>query len=214
MNIKTNAAIIIITTAVISAITTLLVSAFSYFSILASITIVLFSIGEFAIIYFMRRKVLYRKQNIFALISIVLIGAAVIVSVIDFNFGTYTLPAWCAVLGIILFFSGNYLMITALIAHPRHGEEEYAEEFKPDKQVISVHGAYDVVRHPINLAGFLMAFSIPLIFGSAWAFIASGVAAIFIIIQAVTIENYRFENYNWYYDYTKKVPYMMIPVIW
>jgi protein-S-isoprenylcysteine O-methyltransferase Ste14 len=77
-----------------------------------------------------------------------------------------------------------------------------------------VHGPYDVVRHPINLAGILLAFAVPLILGSAFAFIASGVASIFIIIHAVTVENYRFENYTWYYDYTKKVPYMVIPVIW
>ena len=214
MNIKSNAAIVLIITAAAAVIGSLAVSAFSFFSIVASVTVVLFTLGETAILYFMNRVVLHRKQNIFALISIALIGAAFLVSMIDISFGTYQLPAWCTWLGIILFFSGNYLLITSLIAQPRHGKEEYGEEPKADKQVLSIHGAYDVVRHPLNLAGFLLAFSIPLILGSAWAFIASGLAAIFIIVHAVTIENYRFENYKWYYDYTKKVPFMMIPVIW
>jgi protein-S-isoprenylcysteine O-methyltransferase Ste14 len=214
MKIKTNASIVIIITAAVSIIAALAISLFSYFSIIAAITVFLFVLGELAIIYFMRRKALYRKQNLFSVISIALIGVVFIVSFIDLNFGSYNLPAWCSWLGLILFFSGNYLLISSLIAHPRHGREEYGEEQNPDNQSISIHGPYDVVRHPINLAAFLMAFSLPLILGSAWAFIASGVAAVFIIVQAVSIENYRFEHYSWYYDYTKKVPFMMIPVIW
>ena len=214
MKIKTNAAITIIITAAASIIAALVISLFSYFSIIASLTVFLFVLGEFAIIYFMRRKTLYRKQNVFSIISIALIGVVFIASFVDLNFGSYNLPAWCSWLGLILFFSGNYLLISSLIAYPRHGKEEYGEEQNADSQQFSIHGPYDVVRHPANLAGFLMAFSIPLILGSAWAFIASGAAAVFIITHAVTIENYRFENYNWYYDYTKKVPFMMIPVIW
>ena len=214
MNTKINAALTVIITAAASAIAGIVVSMFSYFSLLALITVALFVLGEFAIIYFMRRYVLHRKQNIFAIISIALIGITYISAFLDISLGSYTLPAWCSWLGIILFFSGNYLLITALTAIPRHGKEEYEEDVEAEKQVISIHGPYDVVRHPINLAGMLLAFAIPLILGSAFAFIASAVASIFIIIHAVSIENHRFENYTWYYDYTKKVPYMMIPVIW
>jgi protein-S-isoprenylcysteine O-methyltransferase Ste14 len=214
MKNKINAALTVIITAGAAAIAGLVVSMFSYFSLLAFITVVLFTLGELAIIYFMRRYVLKRKQNIFSIISIALIGVTYIAAFIDINFGEYILPAWCSWLGIILFFSGDYLLITSLTAIPRHAKEEYAEEIEIGEQAISVHGPYDVVRHPINLAGILLAFAVPLILGSAFAFIASGVASIFIIIHAVTVENYRFENYTWYYDYTKKVPYMVIPVIW
>ena len=133
---------------------------------------------------------------------------------IDISYGTYTLPEWCAILGMILLVTGNYVLIAALVAKPRHGEIEYGEKpGKPDN-TISIHGPYDVVRHPINLAAFLIAIALPLLLGSAWAFIAAGVAVVFIITQAVTIENFRFEHYTWYYDYTKKVPYMIFPVIW
>lgn len=214
MKIKVNATIALIITAVASIIAVLVISLFSYFSLIASATVFLFVLGELAIVYFMRRHTLYRKQNIFSIISIALIGVVFIVSFIDLNFGSYSLPAWCSWLGLILFFSGNYLMISSLMAYPRHGKEEYGEEQDAESRQLSVHGPYDVVRHPVNLAGFLIAFAIPLIIGSAWAFAASGAAAIFIIVQAVTIENYRFENYTWYYDYTKKVPFMMIPVLW
>ena len=214
MKNKINAALTVIITAGVSAIVGLVVSMFSYFSLLAFITVVLFTIGELAIIYFMRRYVLHRKQNIFAIISIALIGVIYISALIDLNFGSYALPAWCSWLGIILFFSGDYLLITSLTAIPRHAKEEYAEKVEPEEHAISIHGPYDVVRHPINLAGILLAFAIPLMLGSALAFIASGIASIFIIIHAVTVENYRFENYTWYYDYTKKVPYMVFPVIW
>lgn len=214
MNKKKNVTIGIIIAVAVAVIASLVIGKFSYFSLLISATLLIFTAGEIALIYFMKRHVLYRKQNIFALISIFMLALIVITAMIDVTYGTYTLPGWCVILGMILLLTGNYVLITALVAKPRHGEIEYGEKLDMPDNTLSIHGPYDVVRHPINLAAFLIAVAFPLLLGSAWAFIAAGVAVVFIITQAVTIENFRFENYKWYYDYTKKVPYMVFPVIW
>ncbi|MCK5128889.1 MAG: hypothetical protein KAQ68_03475, partial [Clostridiales bacterium] len=92
--------------------------------------------------------------------------------------------------------------------------EEYEEEIKKEKERAFGLGPYHVVRHPINLASCLIALSLPLILGSVWAFIPAGIVIILTIVHAVISENHRFNKYEWYYEYTKEVPYMMIPVIW
>ncbi len=214
MNIKSNPIITIFATILVSIIAILIILSFSAFSLLLSGILVLLAGSEIAILYFIKRKVIKRKQNIFTQISIVFMGVALIVGAIDIMNGTFLLPGWTVALGLLLLFSGNYLAITSLFADPRHGLEEYGETPSEEKGVFGTHGPYDVVRHPMNLAGFLLAISIPLFLGSAYAFIPALFAIIAIIVQAVVVENYRFENYTWYYDYTKKVPYMIFPVIW
>lgn len=214
MSLISNVIKTVIITVLVTVIATFVILGISPFGTLMALVVLILGFGELAILYLMKRKVLYRKQNIFAKISIGLLGATFIVAILDYKIGASALPSWTSVLGMLLFFSGNYLLISALFSLPRHGKEEYNEDDKPEKNMLSIHGPYDVIRHPINLAGFLFSFSIPLILGSAFAFIAAAVAAIFIIVHAVKIENYRFENYTWYFDYTKRVPYMMMPVIW
>ncbi len=213
MKTKANVAIMTGITIAVTIVTLLAISGFSTFSLFLTLVVFLFALGEFALLFFIRRVVLYRKQNIFALISIAFLGLVAVVAIADLGYGDYTLPSLSSWLGLILFLSGNYLLMMSLIAVPRHCKEEYEEE-EPEKHMISMHGPYEVVRHPVNLAGILIAFSIPLALGSAWALIASASASAFIIVHAVIIENYRFENYKWYYEYTKEVPFMLIPVIW
>ena len=214
MNIKINAALAAVITAGVACIAALIVLGFSSMGLMVALIIAMFSGGEYAAIYFLRRNVIARKQNIFAIVSIALIGVTAIISLIDLRYGSYSLPAWCTVLGLLFLVTGNYILVTALVAAPRHGREEYGEDENPDKSALSVHGPYDVVRHPINLAAILMVFSLPLILSSAFGFIGAVAATAAVIVHAITIENYRFEHYTWYYDYTKKVPYMVFPVIW
>ena len=214
MNIKANAAFTILIIVAVCIIAIFVVTGFNSFSFLLAAAVLVFAFGEFALIYFMKRQVISRKQNIFVIISIALMGLVFIVAIADYNFGTNSLPPWCVILGIVIFFFGNYLFMSSLLASPPHSEVEYGEKAENKNLTSSTHGPYDVIRHPVDLASISLAFALPLMLGSAWALIASGAATIFIIIHAVTIENYRFENYEWYYDYTKKVPYMLIPVIW
>lgn len=214
MNKKLNIAFVALITIALIAIASLIILGLSSFGLILLLVVLIVGAGEYAILYFLKRNVLYRRQNVFAISSVILIGVTFIVAVVDIKVGANTLPLWTPVLGILLFFSGNYLLVTSLFSIPRHGKIEYNEDEKPEKNMLSEHGPYDVIRHPINLAGVLLVLSIPLMLGSPFAFIPASVTLIMIVIQAVTIENYRFEHYEWYYDYTKRVPYMMIPAIW
>ncbi len=214
MKIKTNTALIIIISITAAVISSLIISKFAVTVILICAAILLFTAGELLILYFIKREVLYRKQNLLVNSSIIMMAATMITAITDLSYGTYLLPGWCSVLGIIIFFSGNFIILTALIARPRHGLEEYNEKEKNNEDEFNKYGPYDTVRHPINLGGFFLILSLPLILGSSWAFLPAGITVILIIVHAATIDAYRFEEYKWYYDYTKKVPFTMFPLIW
>lgn len=214
MNIKVNAVLTTIISILVTIIASLIITSFSSYVLLISGTLILIAAGEIAMLYFVKRKVIYRKQNIFATISIAMLAIIIIVAMIDLSNTTSVLPQWCSLVGIILIFSGNFVMITALISQPRHGLEEYGEEEIKDENVLNKYGPYDTIRHPNNLGAFLIALALPLILRSGLAFIPAVVTIIFIIVHAVSVENHRFEKYKWYYDYTIKVPFMMLPIVW
>lgn len=214
MNLKTNAVLIIIISIATAIIASLIISKFLVVVLIACALLLVFAGSEIAVLYFAKRHVLYRKQNIYALFAIVLIALTFIVSMIDLSYVLTALPSWTTIFGVVLLFAGNYLLTKSLISIPRHAQVEYSEKDTTDDTEIDKHGPYDVVRHPIELAGLLLALGIPLILSSAWAFIPAGLSIVLLLIHAATMDTYRFEEYSWYYDYTKKVSFMIIPLIW
>lgn len=112
--------------------------------------------------------------------------------------------------GVILLMSGMLVAIQSLRAQPPHGLEKYGEEPREGME----RGPYEVVRHPMMLAILLAGLSIPLFMGSAIGFIPAGLFAVAVIVRTAAEDDWRFNNYEWYYDYTKEVSYKLIPFIW
>lgn len=212
MKTRINSIILIIISAVITLIVSLIIARFNNLVLLMCGSLFLFTSAEIVIFYFINKRILYRKQNIFTTLIIIMFCITIITGIVDLIYGSFHLPYYGLIIGIVLLASGNYIMISALSSKPKHVTQEYGEEI--DKSENVTLGPYEIIRHPNNLACFIMIFSLPLILGSSLAFIPAGITAILLIVQAVTIDNYRFEEYKWYYDYTLEVPYMMIPVIW
>jgi protein-S-isoprenylcysteine O-methyltransferase Ste14 len=214
MKIKINAILVMMISVAVSIIIVLSVSKFSQIILLVCGVLFLFAASEIAILYFTKRHVIYRKQNIYALLSIVFMAAAFVFACINLYNSLTIFPAWATMIGVVLLITGNYMLVSALISTPRHGKDEYSENDTKDDNEFNKYGPYDTIRHPINFAGILIAISIPLILGSAWAFIPAGISMMLNIVHAVAIDTHRFEEYSWYYEYTKKVPFMMVPLIW
>ncbi len=203
-------AIVILITIIIA----LIISKFELSVVIICGGLLFFVTVEMLILYFTRKRVFFRKQSIGIIIIMGAFSTTFLVSIIDIVYGAYTMPIVSTLIGVVLLFSGNYIMLAALASYPLHLKEEYEEEIKKEKERAFGLGPYHVVRHPINLASCLIALSLPLILGSVWAFIPAGIVIILTIVHAVISENHRFNKYEWYYEYTKEVPYMMIPVIW
>lgn len=137
--------------------------------------------------------------------------ASAALCVIDFRiFHISLLPAWCMLLGIVLLLSAFVVLAQALKSRAPHAGEKYGE--KPAEGM--ERGPYEVVRHPVMLAVLLGGISIPLLMGSGIGFAPVALLIAAVIARVAVEDDWRFNNYEWYYDYTKEVSYRLIPFIW
>ncbi|HWQ72780.1 MAG TPA: isoprenylcysteine carboxylmethyltransferase family protein [Desulfitobacteriaceae bacterium] len=75
-------------------------------------------------------------------------------------------------------------------------------------------GPYRYVRHPGYLGSFLHTAVTPLLFGSLWGLIPTGIALALMIIRTA-LEDKTLENeLEGYKEYQMKVKYRLIPLIW
>jgi protein-S-isoprenylcysteine O-methyltransferase Ste14 len=120
------------------------------------------------------------------------------------------LPGWTFLLGIVVLTSAHLTLIQSVKAQPPHAMDKYGEamDVKADR------GPYDIVRHPAMLAVILGALAIPLIIGSGIGFVPAGLLLIAVVARVAMEDDWRFNNYDWYYDYTKEVSFRLVPFIW
>jgi len=75
-------------------------------------------------------------------------------------------------------------------------------------------GPYRYVRHPGYLGSFLHTAVTPLLFGSLWGLIPTGIALV-LMLTRTTLEDKTLENeLGGYKEYKAKVKYRLIPFIW
>lgn len=119
------------------------------------------------------------------------------------------LPAWCFLPGIVLMLCAYIIIAQAVKADAPHAAERYGEAApeKPER------GPYEVVRHPVMLSVVLGGLSVPLFMGSGIGFIPAGVLLVIAVLRTALEDDWRFNHYEWYYDYTKEVSYRLIPFI-
>jgi protein-S-isoprenylcysteine O-methyltransferase Ste14 len=120
------------------------------------------------------------------------------------------LPVWCTLLGIVMVLSAFVVLAQALKSQPPHAGEKYGEITAEDMG----RGPYEVVRHPVMLSVLLGGLSIPLLMGSGIGFAPVGLLIAAVVARVAAEDDWRFNNYEWYYEYTKEVSYRLIPFIW
>jgi protein-S-isoprenylcysteine O-methyltransferase Ste14 len=81
-------------------------------------------------------------------------------------------------------------------------------------QYVVQQGPYSFVRHPGYLGVLFWQPSIPIVLGSLWGLIPAALAVITIIIRTYLEDRMLQKELPGYIDYTKKVPYRLIPGIW
>jgi protein-S-isoprenylcysteine O-methyltransferase Ste14 len=152
----------------------------------------------------------WRNALLVPLIALSAVAAAVL-SAFDASYArVLLLPYWCILTGIILWMIAIFIFMQSMRAYAPHSMEQYGEA-EPEG---SERGPYAVVRHPVMLSVMLGGISIPLFMGSGMGFIPIGVMLAALIIRVASEDNWRFNNYEWFYDYTAEVSYRLIPFIW
>ncbi|MCK5129696.1 MAG: hypothetical protein KAQ68_07580, partial [Clostridiales bacterium] len=115
-------AIVILITIIIA----LIISKFELSVVIICGGLLFFVTVEMLILYFTRKRVFFRKQSIGIIIIMGAFSTTFLVSIIDIVYGAYTMPIVSTLIGVVLLFSGNYIMLAALASYPLHLKEEYA----------------------------------------------------------------------------------------
>jgi len=117
-----------------------------------------------------------------------------------------------AVLGFVPFIVSTVLLNWAMIVNP-HFEPTVRIQKDRDHKVIT-SGPYKIVRHPGYLAGVLFTSSIPLILGSVFTFIPTGIYILLMITRTSLEDRMLHKELDGYPEYAKRVRHKLFPGIW
>jgi protein-S-isoprenylcysteine O-methyltransferase Ste14 len=86
-------------------------------------------------------------------------------------------------------------------------------EVVTDQKVIST-GPYSLVRHPLYGGALLMLFGTPLALGSWWGFLIFILLVLVIIWRLLDEENFLSKNLQGYAEYSQRIHYRLVPLVW
>ena len=115
-----------------------------------------------------------------------------------------------AVLGFLLVVVSSIFLNWAMIVN-RYFEPTV--RIQEDHKVVA-RGPYSIVRHPGYLAGILFALSIPLLIGSAFTFIPSGIYCLLMAIRTWLEDKTLQKELKGYSEYAEQTKYRLFPKIW
>ncbi|MCG7608135.1 MULTISPECIES: methyltransferase family protein [Mycobacterium] len=171
--------------------------------------------------YFLRtnRAVLQRRmpaaesrkpQKILATALLLLWAAMIGVSALDHRFAWSTVPTWVSVIGDVLVAVGIG-GLTLVLAQNNHAAVTIRVE---DGQELVSTGLYGRVRHPMYTSDIFLLAGIPLALGSYWGLLFAIPCLVVLVLRIHDEERLLQEELAGYREYTQKVRYRMVPLIW
>jgi protein-S-isoprenylcysteine O-methyltransferase Ste14 len=150
---------------------------------------------------------LMRLTNLTALL---LVPAAAGLDVGRYRWSSFGLPY--SVVGVVSLVLSSVLINWAMIENP-YFEPTVRIQDDRDHRVVTT-GPYAIVRHPGYLSGILWLASVPLIFGSLYAFAPYVLYAVLIILRTHLEDRTLREELRGYTEYAERVRYRLVPWIW
>ena len=151
-----------------------------------------------------------REQSLVVKLSGLMFLVGFILAGLSFRFGWLMLPHWVSILGAALF-----LLSYALYAEVLRENTWLSRtiEVQEGQQVVST-GLYGVVRHPMYMATLVLFLSMPLVLGSALAFVVFLAYPAIIVKRLLNEEEVLSRELPGYTEYMQKVKWHLIPFIW
>lgn len=151
-----------------------------------------------------------REQSLVVKLSGLMFLTGFILAGLSFRFGLWMLPRWVSILGAVLF-----LISYALYAEVLRENTWLSRtiEVQEGQTVVST-GLYGIVRHPMYAVTLVLFLSMPLVLGSAPAFV------VFLAYPAIIARRIRNEEevltaeLPGYAEYRQKVKWRLLPFIW
>ena len=151
-----------------------------------------------------------REQSLVVKLSGLMFLIGFILAGLSYRFGWLMLPRWVSILGAVLFLTSYALYAEVLRENTWLSRTIEVQE---GQQVVST-GLYGIVRHPMYAVTLVLFLSMPLVLGSALAFIVF-LSYPFIIMKRIrNEEEVLARELPGYPEYMQKVRWRLIPFIW
>ena len=151
-----------------------------------------------------------REQSLVVKLSGLMFLCGFILAGLSFRFGWLMLPRWVSWLGAGLFLA-SYALYAAVLRENTWLSRTI--EVQEGQTVVST-GLYGVVRHPMYAVTLVLFLSMPLVLGSALAFLVF-LAYPFIIMKRIrNEEEVLARELNGYTVYMQKVRWRLVPFVW
>lgn len=152
-------------------------------------------------------------DKIFGVIFGILLLAVPITAGLDAaRFGWSTIPFVAFVPGFVLFALGSIPITWSMVAN-RHLETTVRIQKERDHQVVTT-GPYAIVRHPMYIGMILQYLGLPLMVGSAWAYLPSLGAIVAMVIRTRLEDDTLQDELPGYKAFTKQTKYRLLPGVW
>lgn len=136
--------------------------------------------------------------------------AAFVIAGLNWRLRWCVIPDWCVVVSALLFLSA-YVMYAEVLRENAYLSRTI--EVQTGQKVIDT-GLYGVVRHPMYSATIILFLSMPLVLGSLPSFVIMLLYIPLLVKRIRNEESVLCGQLDGYTDYTRRVPYRLIPFIW
>jgi protein-S-isoprenylcysteine O-methyltransferase Ste14 len=138
------------------------------------------------------------------------LAAMLVVSALDHRFGWSSVPTALCVVGDVLVAVGLGVVMLVLIQNSYAGGTVQVEA----GQKLASTGLYGVVRHPMYTGNVIMMVGVPLALDSYWGLVFVIPHLIVLAVRIRDEEKLLQEELDGYHEYTLKVRYRVVPLIW
>lgn len=121
-------------------------------------------------------------------------------------------PIWIQIAGIFGFILGSAIQSWAIITNKFFSSVVRIQTERG--HYVITEGPYRYVRHPGYTGALVVSLSIPLIFGSLWAFVPALIGDMLLVIRTVLEDNTLKNELEGYTEYAVNVRSRLIPGIW
>ena len=151
-----------------------------------------------------------REQSLVVKLSGLMFLVGFILAGLSYRYGWWMLPRWVSIVGTVLFL-GSYALYAEVLRENTWLSRTI--EVQEGQQVIST-GLYGIVRHPMYMATLVLFLSMPLVLGSALAFVVFLAYPLIISKRIRNEEEVLTRELPGYAEYLQKVRWRLIPFVW
>ncbi len=139
-----------------------------------------------------------------------IVFSSLLITGLDYRFGSSRVPLWLTILSQVLVFAGYLITLWVMKENSFASRTVQVEE---GQKVIST-GPYRLVRHPMYFGGVLMLLFTPLALGSWWALPGFLLVIPLIVFRLLNEEKMLCRDLPGYSDYCLRTRSRLLPLIW